>query len=423
MRLPFFYGWIIVGIALLDTFAAGSHQNVFGILIEPVSRDMGWTRAQMIGVFTVATFTSGIAGPFLGPIIDKYGPRIPMALASFVGGFLLLAVAAMQDLWQFYLIYGIIYGLIRPSIGELAAGTTIANWFIKKRAVAYATASFALPLATGLLVPAAQLLVTHFGWRAVWVAFAVMMWLLVCLPSAIFMRRRPEDVGLLPDGMKPAANRAEAANGGALAVQGEVNVTLRQAIRSRSFWLLIVASMLSGGMAGPAIQLYLVPFIASKGLSLQLAAGGASILALGILGSRLVWGFLLTRIDVRAAFVLYGLTSASGVAVLMAVPPSPLMIYAAVGYLGVVMGGAYLIGNVIYPDYFGRASLGAIRGFQMPITAVGRGIAPLALAFIADSTGSYQASFGVAAALYFFAACVIYFARRPPSAPQKGVNA
>ena len=95
----------------------------------------------------------------------------------------------------------VLFGLLRTSVGDLVVGTTVANWFIRKRGMAYAVASMATPVAVVLLVPLAQLVVTHLGWRGMWIGFAILMWLFVCVPAGLFMRRRPEDLGLQPDGL------------------------------------------------------------------------------------------------------------------------------------------------------------------------------------------------------------------------------
>ena len=339
-----------------------------------------------------------------------------MAVASLAGGFLLLGIAGTDRLWQFYLLYGVLFGLLRPGIGDLVAGTTVANWFIKKRGMAYAVASMAVPVAAILLVPLAQLVVTHLGWRAVWLGFTILMWLLVCVPAALFMRRRPEDLGLQPDGLP--ATPQDSLDSDLTApvtshIAGEVNWTAQQAIREPSFWLINVATTFASGMAGPAVLLYIVPYGTSKGLSPEVAAGGASVLGIGMLVSRLLWVVLLSRIEVRRVFVLYTLTSASGVILLMAAPPSVLIVYSADAYVGLTIGGSYIISSIIWPDYFGRTSLGAIRGYTLLLGNLGRGLSPLLVAIIFDLTQSYQAGFVLIVLCYLIAAGAIYLAKRP----------
>ena len=411
-----FYGWIIVGIVFLDNLAVSSHQTVFGVLIEPMSSSLGWSKAQLVGVFSIAAVSSGLAGPFIGPLIDRYGPRVPMAAASLAGGFLLLGIAGIDHLWQLYVLYGVLFGLLRPSIGDLVAGTTVANWFIKKRGVAYAAASIAVPVGVVLLVPLAQLVVTHFGWRGVWIGLAIILWLLVSVPSAIFMRRRPEDLGLRPDGLPTAPQDSSDSNTTvplSSHITGEVNWTARQAIRTPAFWLINIATTLSGGMAGAAILLYVVPYGTSKGLSPEVAAGGASILGIGMIASRFLWGVIVSRIEVRRAFVLYTLSSAGGVILLIVTPPSALLMYGSGATVGLMIGGSYIVSNVIWPDYFGRTSLGAIRGYTLLISTLGRGLSPLLIAIMFDLTQSYQTGFVLIVMWYLIAGGAIYLAKRP----------
>lgn len=404
-----------MGVVFLDIFA-GTQQNIFGVLVEPMTEALDWSKTQLMLVFTIAAAASGIAALVLGPMIDRYGPRLPLAIASLIGGFLLLASAGINRLWQFYLLYGLIWGLIRPAIGELVAGVTVANWFIKKRGLAFAATSMALPLSAMLLVPIGEVIVRNLGWRALFVTFALMIWLLVCLPATLFMRRRPEDMGLLPDGEDPTLNQETSITPEGLhssSIREEVNWPAKEAIKTRAYWLVMTSVCLSGGMAGPTVLLYLFPFLTRKGLTPEAAALGVSVMAIGIIAARVVWGLLSARIEVRHAFTLYGLFSTSGVILLMIAPPTPIVVYAAAGYMGLMFGGAYIVQNLIWPDYFGRTSLGTIKGVSMPISAVGRGAAPLIAAVSIDLTGSYNMSFALVAFMFLVSAALIFMAKRP----------
>ena len=166
-------------------------------------------------------------------------------------------------------------------------------------------------------------------------------------------------------------------------------------------------------MAGPAILLYVVPYGANKGLSPEVAAGGASVLGIGMIVSRFMWGVIVSRIEVRRAFVLYTLSSAGGVILLIVTPPSALLIYGASATVGLMIGGSYIVSNVIWPDYFGRTSLGAIRGYTLLISTLGRGLSPLLIAIMFDLTQSYQTGFVLIVMWYLIAGGAIYLAKRP----------
>ena len=411
-RTPFFYGWVIVGIVFLDSVVVGSHHNIFAVLIEPMTGEMDWTKTQLIGVLTVSAFASGLAGPIIGPMIDRYGPRMPLAIASLVGGFLLLGVAGIANLWQFYVLYGLLFGLLRPSLSELIGTVTVAQWFVRRRGIAFAFTSLSSPFGAAVMVPLAQIIITQYGWRGVWIGLAVLMWCMVCVPGFIFMRHRPEDIGLHPDGIKLSSKNVSGTGTPPLIVE-EISWPAKDAIKTSAFWLIIMASTFSGSMAGPTVMLYLVVYVTSKGLTPQVAAASISFAALGLVISRPLWALISTRLDVRHSFMLYGVVSAGSIVLVMLSSPSTIILFPVITLMGSMLGGAAVLFNLVWPEYFGRHSIGAIRGYASPVQAVGRGIGPLLVAMIFDATKSYQLGFGLFAMWYLLAALMMVMAKRP----------
>ncbi|MBI2165647.1 MAG: MFS transporter [Chloroflexi bacterium] len=412
-RSPFFYGWVIVGVSALAWLVVFPHQNVLSVLLEPMSTDLGWTKTQMVGALSVGAIASGFASMLIGPLIDRFGARVPMALATLLGGAVVLAVSRLDALWQFYLLYGVLFGALRPAILDLATGTAIANWFVRMRGRAFAISLLASPVGTAILVPLAQYIVTHQGWRQVWVTLALLMWLLVFLPVTLLMRRRPEDMGLSPDGAVRATAVQRADTQTVPSEPPGEEWTAREAVRTRAFWLIIVAMTLSGAMSGPAAMLFMVPYLTSKGLSPATAALATSVFAMGVLGARVMWGLLVERIHVRRVFMLYGVGASSGALLLILSPAWPLAVFAAAAYFGLFMGGAAVVFNVMWPTYFGRLAIGAIRGYSAPFMALGSAGSPLLVAFIYDTTLSYRFGYALFVAWYFSSAMVVYFARPP----------
>ena len=131
------------------------------------------------------------------------------------------------------------------------------------------------------------------------------------------------------------------------------------------------------------------------------------------MSSRFIWGFLLTRFELRRSFVAYGLISALSVVVLMAIPPKAIVILPMMGVMGALLGGAGILHSVVWPVYFGRNNLGTIRGLTLPVSALGRALGPLIVAALFDITGSYDAGFRLFVVWYLIAALAMLFAKKP----------
>lgn len=406
-----FYGWVIVIVGFLSYFVMTTQFQVVGVLIEPMTNGLGWTKTQMMGAFSLAAITSGLASPLIGRLLDKYGTRYPMAAAGLIAGAILLGVSQISQLWQLYLLYGIVFGLLRSALADLPAGTAIANWFVRKRGRAVALTMTGIPVGAAVLVPLAQYLVSHYGWRYVWGGMAFLIWTLICVPVVLFMRRRPEDLGLSPDGT--ASNRpAETTHAMPDPTSPEEpNFTVHEAVATKTFWLVLAATVLATAMGGPALVIYLVPFLASNYLTPEAAARVYTFFAFGWIGSRLLWGFIADRVHVRYVFMSYAFGLSVGIIMLIASRPSGAAIGALLFYIGLMLGGGGVVNNVIWPNYFGRKAVGAIRGYAMPFWYIGLALSPLLVAYLFDRTQSYQVGFGLSAAWHLLAAGVITFAK------------
>ncbi|MBI2166340.1 MAG: MFS transporter [Chloroflexi bacterium] len=413
-----FYGWVIVGVTFLAYFVIASQTQVIGVLIEPMTRSTGWTKSQLIGAYSLASVIAGLAGPFIGPLLDRYGTRWPMALAAGVGGAVLLSVSQVTSLWQFYILYGVLFGLLRSALAELPVGTALANWFIKKRGRAFALTMTGLPAGGAALVPLVHFTISLYDWQAAWVLMAFLMWLFLALPAALFMRRRPEDMGLLPDGAEPTTDSPSAASSTVPSpATEEHSFTLREALHTRAFWLVLLAATLGTAMAGPVVSIFLVPYLMTKGLTPDAAARAYSVFALGWVAARFLWGYLAERFHVRYVFALYTFSIASATVLLMASPPSTGLTIPVLALLGLTMGGGGIAGNLIWPNYFGRRSIGAIRGVTTPFWAFGFALAPLLVAYLYDRSQTYQIGFALSVAANVMAGCILFLTRPPAPRP------
>ena len=235
-----FYGWYIVGVALVAQFVAvGTQTYASTVFLKPMTEELGWTRSEFSAVQTVSTVVMGVVGFVVGALIDRRGPRLLMLVGGVICGFALIATSQVQELWQFYLARGVAQTVGNAMLGNLVVNVTISKWFIARRGMAVAIASAGVSLGGVLMTPVVSFVVDHWGWRDAWMALGVMVWLLI-IPSSYVIRRAPEDYGLHPDGLTPEeATRLTLARK-KLSSVSEIQWTRPEAIRTKTIWLIIL---------------------------------------------------------------------------------------------------------------------------------------------------------------------------------------
>jgi MFS family permease len=176
----------------------------FSIFLPAMSADLGWSRSTIVVAVSIGSITAALAGPLIGRLVDAYGPR-PVLIASVVTmGMALFATGWVDQPWQFYVTFGLLMGGARSALQSVLPGVMISNWFIRRRRSAYSTAAMGPPLANFLLPPLIAFVVGTLGWRTGFVTLGLICLGLGLPPAILFVRRRPEDIGLQPDGDPPA---------------------------------------------------------------------------------------------------------------------------------------------------------------------------------------------------------------------------
>jgi cyanate permease len=255
------------------------------------------------------------------------------------------------------------------------------------------------------------------GWRWTWSIFGVVTLILIVIPAVIFMRRSPEEMGLKPDGGQepptdsapPAIERSDKAPRQMTA--DETVWTWREVIRTKTFWLIcFIYGMANVGIAG--LNLHVFAFVTDIGFPTIVAATALSIIASTQLGSTLVWGVIGERIEIRRSSMAMFLIQAFGLA-LAIVTVQVLPLYAGFFFYGIGLGGSWVLQELVWATYFGRVSLGTVRGLGILVThAFGAAGAPF-FGFVHDVTGSYYSSF-VAFAVALVLAAFLSLAVRAP---------
>ena len=336
---------------------------------------------------------SGMISPFVGVILDKYGPRKAMAFGILLTGGGFVYMSQMQSLWQFYIAIGLL--TLGMSFGTfIVFVVTVANWFVRKRARALATL-MSFSAIGGLTLPILVASIDTFGWREVMLACGIGFWL-IGFPATLVMRKRPEDYGMVPDGgpdeslVNGKANRA-----GGIREQA---ITMRQAIKLRFFWQLAIVTSL--GQLVSSTNLFHFAALLDYGMTAALAAAAAGAVAIGDLSGRAGIAVIGDRFDKRKMLTIAMIMQTIGVAGLAGINaevfgvnlglwPLPLFVV----FFGLGFGSSIPLRLSILGDYFGRTSYGSIVGLTSSVNALFGAAGPALVGFIYDGTDSYRLGF------------------------------
>jgi sugar phosphate permease len=391
-RPRFYYGWVIVFVVGLTGIAGNTEFHpTIGAFIKPMTKEFGWTRSEFVGAISLGTLLGGVTALVIGPLLDRFGPRWILFSAFLVIGFLLVAMARVSELWQFYLVMGM-GRLLVQGVANVASHVVVAKWFIRKRGRAVGFAGMGQRLGNGTVPPFAQAFISLKGWRTAAVALGILTWGLTLLPTSLLLRRQPEDMGLRPDGEPEEKAFKEGASPERAAPEAsdaqETSFTLKETLRTRAFYLLLAATC-GGFFVGAGFNLHALPYLAEQGISPGIAV--TLVTAWSFIGSAftLLSGFLAERVSIRVLMVGLYFTGAFSMFLASQINSIPMGFLFAVVY-GAVFGTTATVNTLAFANYFGRDSLGAIRGFTTPFQMAFNALGPLIAALVFDSTGSYH---------------------------------
>lgn len=411
-RAGVYYGYWLVGLALVAQFVAAGVQNyVIGAFLTPMTSELGWTRAEYTVPRTLAQVVMAVAGLFIGTQVDRHGGRGLMLVGTGVLSLALVSLAWIDALWQWIVLNGVVLTVGAALIGNLVVNVTLAKWFVALRGRAVAIAAMGVSFAGVLLTPLSALLVDSFGWRHAWQILGVGTALLM-FPVSAAMRRAPEDHGLNPDGL--SHSDLAAGHGEHAALDLQRSFTRAQALRSVSFYLLVTAFGLFFVNIG-VVLLQTIPFLTDSGFSRTEASLMIAVTSLPSLLSKPVWGYFIDRLDARP--LAAGGAAITGLSLLVIVlaarAGSAQGVWAGYFVLGIGWGGMIPLQEVIWARFFGRAHLGAVRSAALPFSLFLSAAGPILTSYYYDVVGNYDGALLSVAALSAGSAAMLGFVPEP----------
>ena len=409
-RTPFFYGWVILACGCCASFARqATAVATLSVFVVPMTAHFGWSRAEIAGAVSLGGVLAALVSPAVGELVDRHGARTVLLWSTFLIAGIALELAATYSLLWFYVFFSI-GRMLFASPFDIAVSAAVANWFVRRRAQAMSGISIAQSLSLAVMPFLAQVAIDAGGWRAGWITVAVAVLIVGALPNALFMVRRPEDVGLLPDGGAPRS--PESRRGRAAATHAEEPAySLREARRTPALWLLMAYTALIY-LVQAGISLHQAPHMIQRGIEPVVAASIVSTFALVAALSSLAFGVVGARLPVRLGLALAAGVMALG-ALLMHEVRDVFTGYLAATVFGAGIGGILTLTPVSFADYFGRSSYGAIRGIALPVQVVGQAAGPLLAGVLYDASGDYALAMKAFAG-FALAAGLVALVARPP---------
>ncbi|MDR5658728.1 MFS transporter [Serpentinicella sp. ANB-PHB4] len=382
-----YYGWVIVAIAALGVFFSGPGQTYsVSIFINYYVENLGWSRTLVSSYYSFATLTAGLMIPIIGRKIDKLGHRKMMSLVAF-----LLALAC---LWMSFVTQPIMLfvgflclRLFGQGSMTLIPSTLVPQWFINKRGKALSlmalggvAGSTLLPIINNYLIGAVGV---NFTWR-VW----TVLLMTVMMPVAYgLVRNKPEDIGIQPDGNEGLKDTEDLINT-TIEVDYDRSWTVKEAIRTRAFWLMLFCSMVPA-MVNTGITFHMISILGIQGFDSNFAALVLSITAMVQLPLTFLAGHIVDRVQVHYVKGLNFIILLIAVILLLYGVSSKILIIYAILH-GTFVAFDSVSTGVLWPNYFGRENLGSIRGITMTAMVIGSALGPLPFGYFYDQFGGYR---------------------------------
>src|SRR5580704_4406442 len=414
VRLPFFYGWLLVAVAFVTMAVGVNARTAFSLLFPAILAEFGWDRGVTAGAFSFGFLISAVVTPFVGRLIDLRGPRIVVEIGVLAMGTGLILASLVSKPWQLYLTLGALAGGGVNCLAYTGQSIYLTNWFVRRRGLALSIAFSGVGIALVKILTWVQTLIANSGWRTACWSLGLLL-VAILAPLNLLLRRTPADLGLEPDGISDSGT-AFGTRSIANTSQASDDWTLGRAVRTQRFrWL--AASYFCGLFTWYAVQVHQTKYLTELGFNPSSAAWALGLVGLVAVPGQIALGHLSDRIGREwvwsignGGFVL----SCVALLALDAAPSAPLLWVMVVtqGTLGYSLTSVM---GAIPAESFGGRNFGSIFGMVMLAAILGGAAGPWVAGALHDLTGSYSLAFWLSICSSGFSAISIWRA-----APRRG---
>lgn len=399
-----YYGWWVLSATfVLGVLSGGIFSHSNAIFFGPIKRDLGLNSAQTSLIFSLARAEGSFAGPIVGRLVDRFGSR-PMIIA---GGLVASSGFIMLHWVDSYLVFVLVF------VGVVATGkstglgqvllSAVNQWFIRRRSLAMSICITGFSSGGAVLLPLITIGVNSIGWRDVMLYSGIFMGIAV-IPLASLVQHSPERMGIEPDLPLPEKE------GGQEPQAPVVDFTVRQALRTRAYWILFSGSMLRITLWG-VISVHSVEMFVWKGMSQETAGLMFSLMFFLSIPMRLVAGFLGDRVPLQPMMSGGMVAAALGVLAMLVVDGNT-GVYLFVLLMAMEQGGSTL-NWVALGNFFGRSSFATIFGIMSVAFNLGMLVSPIYAGILFDRTDSYTLVLVSCLPIYVISGVVFLIVKKP----------
>ena len=377
-RKPIYHGWYIaLALAVTETVSYGAMVYAFSVFITPMEAEFGWTRTQITGAFSLSLLITGIGALPVGWWLDRHGARMSMTAGSVGATCCVLLWSRVNSLPEFFLVMALM-GVFGAAVLYEPAFAVIATWFSRRRGAAIAVLTLIAGFSSTIFIPLADALLVAYGWRQAVFMLGITLGAITIPLHGLILRRRPADLGLLPDGdampLEPAPGK-------------RIEVRIGAVLRSRVFWILTVAFALST-LSVSAVRVHFIPLLISLDIHSSSAALASGAIGVMQVVGRVIYAPIETRFSSKTMVIGVLVVLALSMTILL-LGTSPAWILLFIALFGMAVGTHTLVRPMIVADTWGAAVYGRVGGAMMLVVTLSATLAPFAAGVIYDAFGSY----------------------------------
>ncbi|MCB8943280.1 MAG: MFS transporter [Ardenticatenaceae bacterium] len=383
-RLPFFYGWLMLPIAMIAMILTSPGQTYGVSVFNPSFRtELNLSHSLLTGAYMLGTLLASIPQAYIGALMDRWGIRRTMTAVTIIFGFACLFTSQVRNLPMLFFAF-LFLRMFGQGALSLLAGNTLAMWFHDRLGRVSGIMNVGAAAAVGLVPGLILSLINGVGWRWAYAILGGIVWLILLPLLATLFRNRPEDVGQLPDGLRTAKVESE------IMRENGRSFTLPAAMRTRAYWI-TVALAVAYSMIITGITFNIIPLFESHGLTEAMATASFATMATALAITQIIGGYLADKVPLNWLAFISALGLTAGVYLLL---PMQSMAQAHLFALCIGIGQGFLgaVQSTLWVRYYGRLHLGKIRGSIATAGVAASSLGPFVMGATFDLFGSYNTS-------------------------------